>query len=135
MKELTPPDKQRADALVKMAEISLKRLRETNLEKYPSNSVVDLYDIIHKYADAIFARRGIKFRGDGAHHEIIEELATLQILTDTQLTLIKQMRTIRNRIQYEGYFVDEDLEFFIDLACNSSTPQKVAIHGGHPFPK
>ncbi len=41
------PDKQKSDSLAKMAEITLERLNKTNFEEYPSNTLVDYYDIIH----------------------------------------------------------------------------------------
>lgn len=40
------PDKQKARALLKMAEITLERLEKTEVEKYPRNSLVDYYEII-----------------------------------------------------------------------------------------
>lgn len=40
------PDSQKAESLKKMAEITLERLNKTDMEKYPSNTLEDYYDII-----------------------------------------------------------------------------------------
>ncbi|HIH37707.1 hypothetical protein J4460_07840 [Candidatus Woesearchaeota archaeon] len=53
MKILIKPDKQKAKALQKMAEITLQRLKELDPEKYPSNTLTDYYDVLHKLMDAI----------------------------------------------------------------------------------
>ena len=37
------PDKQKSESLKKMAEITLKRLNDTDMEKYPSNTLLDYY--------------------------------------------------------------------------------------------
>ncbi|MBS3159240.1 hypothetical protein J4436_00460 [Candidatus Woesearchaeota archaeon] len=39
----TQPDKQKAESLKKMAEITLQRLEEMDLVKYPSNTLNDYY--------------------------------------------------------------------------------------------
>ena len=41
-------DKQKSNSLKKMAEITLERLRQTDAKKYPTNTLNDYYDIIHK---------------------------------------------------------------------------------------
>ena len=47
------PDKQKSESLKKMAEITLERLNKTNMEDYPSNTLEDYYDIIHKLLEAL----------------------------------------------------------------------------------
>ena len=69
------PDKQKAESLKKMAEITLERLHKTDLEKYPSNTLIDYYDAIHKLLEAITSRNGIKIKGEGAHQELIDYVA------------------------------------------------------------
>lgn len=46
MKTKVTPDPQKAFALVKMAQITLSRLEETDKLKYPSNTLDDYYDIM-----------------------------------------------------------------------------------------
>lgn len=66
------PDKQKAESLRKMAEITLERLKKTDMEEYPSNTLLDYYDIIHKLMEAIALKEGTKIKGEGAHQELIE---------------------------------------------------------------
>ncbi|MBS3145261.1 hypothetical protein J4414_00445 [Candidatus Woesearchaeota archaeon] len=61
------PDKQKSQALLKMVEITLERLEKTDKKSYPSNTLVDYYDIIHKLLEAIALKGGIKAKGEGSH--------------------------------------------------------------------
>ena len=70
------PDNEKAKALVTIAKITLERLHESNVKKYPSNALIDYYDSIHKFLDAITCIEGIKIRGDGAHQQLIEYVCT-----------------------------------------------------------
>ena len=63
------PDKQKSESLRSMAEITLQRLNKTDMGKYPSNTLVDYYDIIHKLMEALTLKEGIKVRGEGAHQD------------------------------------------------------------------
>ena len=106
MRDEVTPDIQKSNALVKMAEISFERLQLLPFQKYPSNALVDLYDVIHKYLDAICSKKGLKFRGDGAHYELIVEIGDWEVLSSSDISLLQQLCSIRNRIQYEGFFVE-----------------------------
>lgn len=67
------PDIQKAKSLRNMAEITLIRLKETDMEKYPTNTLTDYYDAIHKLMEALSLSYGIKARGEGAHQELFAE--------------------------------------------------------------
>ena len=99
------PDRQKAASLRKMAEITLQRLQQTNMEEYPSNTLTDFYDVIHKLMDAIVLRKGIKIKGDGAHQELIEYLAHQGEINEQTRAFLQQMREYRNNISYEGFMV------------------------------
>ncbi len=57
------PDKNKANSLKKMALITLERLKETNMEEYPINTLIDFYDIIHKLLESITLKKGVKIKG------------------------------------------------------------------------
>lgn len=101
------PDKQKARALLKMAEITLERLEKTEVEKYPSNSLVDYYEIIHKLLEAITLQKGIKVKGEGAHQELIDFITKEYELGAQIRQFLQQLRDYRNRISYEGFIVQE----------------------------
>ena len=104
----TNQDKEKAKALLGMAEITLKRLQETEIEKYPSNSLTDYYDILHKLMDAISALDGIKIKGEGAHFELINYVCKTYNLTESTNKFFQDMREYRNRISYEGFTIKEN---------------------------
>ena len=49
-------DKQKSESLRKMAEITLERLNNTDMGKYPSNTLLDYYDAVHKLMEALALR-------------------------------------------------------------------------------
>jgi hypothetical protein len=97
------PDKQMAKSLRDMAIVTLERLREINKEKYPSNTLTDYYDIVRRLMEALNALDGIKIKGEGAHHEIIDYVCDNYGLGDIVKSFLQDMRDYRNRISYEGF--------------------------------
>ncbi|TAL51654.1 MAG: hypothetical protein EPN86_06255 [Nanoarchaeota archaeon] len=102
------PDKQKSESLKKMAEITLERLSKTDMEQYPSNTLLDYYDIVHKLLEALTLREGVKIRGEGAHQEIIDYLAKQKKTDEQTRQFLQQMRDYRNRISYEGFTIHEN---------------------------
>ncbi len=112
-------DKQKSESLRKMAEITLERLENTDMEKYPSNTLSDYYDVVHKLIEAITIREGIKVKGEGAHQELIDYVAKQNKIDEQMRQFLQQMRDYRNRISYEGFMIHKN---YIDL-------NKVIIRG------
>ncbi len=105
------PDKQKAKSLKRMAGITLERVSETDINKYPSNVLVDYYDIIHKLLEAITLLEGTKVKGEGAHEELIEYVAKSYSLDEQARQLVQQMRDYRNRNSYEGFMINKNYVF------------------------
>ena len=99
------PDTQKAKSLVTMAKITLERLKNTNMEKYPTNTLTDYYDVIHKLLEAITIKGGIKIKGEGAHKELIEYVSKQLQFEEHIRQFLQQMRDYRNRISYEGFMI------------------------------
>ncbi|GEM_PF-594825 len=99
------PDKQKSESLKKMAEITLQRLEKTDMEKYPSNTLLDYYDVIHKLMEALTLKEGIKIKGDGAHQELIDYISKQHNFDEQTRQFLQQMRDYRNLISYEGFMV------------------------------
>ncbi|MBS3132277.1 hypothetical protein J4212_07645 [Candidatus Woesearchaeota archaeon] len=91
-----------------MAEITLVRLDSTDMDKYPSNTLLDYYDAIHKLIEAITLRGGTKVKGEGAHQELIDYAAKEKKIDEHMRVFLQQMRDYRNRISYEGFMVNEN---------------------------
>ncbi len=102
------PDPQKAKALRKMAEITLERLSLTPIEEYPSNTLNDYYDAIHKLMEALLLIKGIKVRGEGAHQELIDLACKELGLPESTREFLQGMRDYRNRISYEGFSVNKN---------------------------
>lgn len=102
------PDKQKSKSLKKMAEITLERLKETDTKKYPTNTLTDYYDVIHKLMDALGLVSGIKTKGEGAHQELIDYVAKKYNFDEQTRLFLQQMRNYRNRISYEGFMIHKN---------------------------
>lgn len=102
------PDQQKSESLKKMAEITLERLTNTDIEKYPSNTLVDYYDIIHKLMESLSLKQGIKIKGEGAHQELIDFVSKNYQFSEQIRLFLQQMRDYRNRISYEGFMVHKN---------------------------
>ena len=98
-------DKNKSLSLIKMAKVTLERLEKTDMEEYPSNTLSDFYDVIHKLMEALILQEGIKFRGEGAHQELIDYVAGRYDLGEQVRQFLQQMRDYRNRISYEGFMI------------------------------
>ena len=102
------PDKQKSESLRKMAEITLERLNHTDMERYPSNTLSDYYDVVHKLIEALTVREGIKVKGEGAHQELIDYVAKQKKIDEQMRQFLQQMRDYRNRISYEGFMIHKN---------------------------
>jgi len=91
-----------------MAEITLERLNKTEKTNYPSNTLVDYYDIIHKLLEAISLMEGTKIKGEGAHQELIDYIYKKHKLEEQKRQFLQQLRDYRNRISYEGFSVNKE---------------------------
>jgi hypothetical protein len=119
------PDMQKAKALGKMAEITRERLEKTDKGSYPSNTLVDYYDILHKMLEGITFLWGFKARGEGAHQELIDFVAKKCNLSEQQRVFLQQLRDYRNRVSYEGFIVQRD---FIDTSVEKINELIVKLH-------
>ena len=95
-----------------MAKITLERLNNTDMNKYPSNTLLDYYDIIHKLMESTSLKEGIKFKGEGAHQELIDYITKQKKMSEQIRQFLQQMRDYRNRISYEGFMIQSN---YIDL--------------------
>ena len=100
-------DIEKAKALKKIAEITLERLKKTDMEVYPSNTLIDFYDIIHNLMEAITLKEGVKAKGDGAHQELIDYVASKYSLGELNRRFLQEMRDNRNRTFYEGFVISK----------------------------
>ena len=116
----TGPDKAKAKSLTEMAKITLERLKETDKEKYPSNTLTDYYNIIRKLMEALNALDGFKIKGEGEHFQIIDYVCDRYKIHISTKEFIQDLRDYRNRISYEGFSVKESF-----IESNASKIEKI----------
>ncbi len=103
----TKPDIQKAISLQKMALTTLERLNSTDKNKYPSNVLVDYYDIIRKLMEALIAIEGVKVSGVSAHYKIINYISYKYNFIESDRFFLQQVRNVRNRISYDGLQINK----------------------------
>jgi len=108
MKQKIKIDKEKAKSLQIMANISLKRLNQTEKQKYPPNTVNDYYGIIHKLCESLSLINEIKFREEGAHKELIDFIMQKYNFSYQNKLFLQEMRELRNRISYEGFQIHKN---------------------------
>ena len=69
---------------------------------------MDFYDAIHKLLEALTLSLGVKVKGEGAHQELIDYLASQKKIDEQMRQFLQQMRDYRNRISYEGFMISEN---------------------------
>ena len=104
MKIIKSSDKDKAISLLNIAKTTFERLENTDIEKYPSNTLIDYYNIIHNLMESLCSIEGIKFIGDRSHYELIKYICTSYNLDER---FIQQLRDYRNRISYEGFNIQK----------------------------
>lgn len=93
------PDFAKANSLRESAKITLKKIDLTRKD-FPSDTIVDYYDVIHKLLEAKAYEKGIKFKGEGAHKELINYYS--------KNLFLQTLRKLRNNISYEGFQVPKE---------------------------
>lgn len=105
----TTPDKEKAKSMLKMAETTLSMAETIDIEKFPSNLAKEYYDIIRELISAILLLDGYKTYGEGAHKKVIDYLAEkYKQFSEHEIKTIDELRAIRNRISYDGFFIQPD---------------------------
>jgi uncharacterized coiled-coil DUF342 family protein len=120
MRTRITPDREKANSLLAMAKTTLQRLKETDKNKYPANTLTDYYDSLHKIMDAIASIEGIKFRGEGAHQELIDYICKKHKQNESVRIFLQELRDYRNRIAYEGFAITKEY-----IKTNSEKIEKI----------
>ncbi|MBI2547560.1 MAG: hypothetical protein HYW23_03890 [Candidatus Aenigmarchaeota archaeon] len=102
------PDKYRAKSVLKMSETTLEMIRSIDSKKFPSIIIKEYYEVIRSLITAILIADGFKTEGEGAHKKLIEYLnSNYKEFSQYEISTIDNLRIMRNKIAYEGFFVNE----------------------------
>lgn len=100
------PDKEMAKSLLKMMSIRLKLMETAGREEFTSIVVEGYYEIIKEGITAIMALDGCKTL---SHEALISYLAKFyKEFSENEILFIDDLRRIRNKIAYKGFFVRKD---------------------------
>jgi hypothetical protein len=99
-------DREKASSILKMAEVTLELAKTIDADKYPSNLTKEYYDVIRNLISAILLLDGYTAHGEGAHRTAIEYLhKNYKQFTMQEITAIDDLRITRNKIAYDGFFI------------------------------
>ena len=123
------PNKEKARSILKMVEINLERIQLTDQKKFVSNIVKDYYDVIRELISIILLLDGFKSVGEEAHKKLIEYFGeNYKYLESSEIILIDELRVLRNKITYDGFFVGQDfLERNIGTIKDTINKLKLAV--------
>src|SRR3989338_9873233 len=101
------PNKEKAKSILKMTDTTLEMIKNIDIDKFPSNLAKEYYDVIRELMAIILLLDGYKTYGEGAHKKLIEYIeANYKQFADYELSLIDDLRIVRNKIAYDGFFVE-----------------------------
>jgi len=103
------PNKEKAQSILKMADITLEMIKGIDATKFSSNVTKEYYDVMRELISIILLLDGYKTYGEGAHKTLIEYLQlNYKEFNEYEISLIDDLRVKRNKIAYDGFFVGED---------------------------
>lgn len=103
------PNKVKAESILKMVDNTLNMIGEIDESRFPSNVAKEYYDVIRELASIIMLLDGYRVRGEGAHKRLFEYISkNYGEFNDSEIALMSELRILRNRIAYDGFFVKED---------------------------
>ncbi len=105
----TAPEREKAKSILKMVETTLEMIDTIDSKKFTSNVVKDYYEVLRELITVILLLDGYKTQGEGAHKKLIEYLEkNYGDFRGHEISLIDDLRVIRNKIAYNGFFVQDD---------------------------
>lgn len=100
------PDKEMARSILKMIEVRMKALKLKDRDAFASLVVEDYYEILKEAITALMAIDGYKTL---SHEVLIGYLKEFfPQFSESEIELADQLRQLRNKITYKGFFVPPD---------------------------
>ena len=98
------PDKERAKSLLKIISLIENRIKKEDKKEMTALIISDYYEIIKELITAILLVDGFKTLN---HKDLFEYLEkNYSQFTANDFSILDSLRVLRNRISYEGFFVD-----------------------------
>lgn len=98
------PDKERARSILKMVTLIEERIKTQDRKVMSALIIADYYEIIKELITAILLIDGYKTL---SHKDLIGYLRDkYKEFTANEISILDDLRIIRNRVSYEGFFVE-----------------------------
>src|SRR3989338_2554133 len=102
-------NKEKAKSILKMVDTTIDMIGVIDITKFSSNVTKEYYDVIRELISVVLLLDGYKTYGEGAHKKLVEYLqSNYKEFNQYQISLIGDLRITRNKIAYDGFFVDKD---------------------------
>lgn len=103
------PDKEKAKSILKMVDTTIEMIEIIDIAKFSSNVTKEYYDVIRELISVVLLLDGYKTYGEGAHKRLVEYLKShYDEFNEYEISLIDDLRITRNKIAYNGFFVEKD---------------------------
>ena len=103
------PDKEKAKSILKMVDTTIEMIKVIDVAKFSSNVTKEYYDVIRELMTVVLLLDGYKTYGEGAHKKLVEYLqSNYKEFNEYEISLIDELRITRNKIAYDGFFVEKD---------------------------
>ena len=103
------PSKEKAQSILKMVDTTIEMIKVIDIAKFSSNVTKEYYDVIRELLSVILILDGYKTSGEGAHKKLIEYIQeNYKEFNEYEVSLLDDLRIKRNKIAYDGFFVDKD---------------------------
>jgi len=98
------PDKEKARSILKMVSLIKGRIKKQERDKMAALIIADYYEIIKELITAILLIDGYKTL---SHKDLIDYLKEkYKEFSIRELSVLDDLRVLRNRIAYEGFFIE-----------------------------
>jgi len=103
------PNKEKAQSILKMVDTTIEMIKVIDVAKFSSNVTKEYYDVIRELLSVVLLLDGYKTYGEGAHKKQIEYIqSNYKEFNEYEISLLDDLRIKRNKIAYDGFFVDKD---------------------------
>lgn len=98
------PDKFKAKSLLESAKLEMKFIKTLEVSTESGSTIVGrTYENFRRLGEALMLIRGKEAKGPGQHRTIINELLTLKVETTRPIQVLRNLKKIREDINYNGY--------------------------------
>lgn len=100
------PDKERVKSIFGMVSLIEKRIEQSNKEEFTALLIGDYYEIIKELATTILNLDGYKTLSHKTLFDFLKDQH--KSFTLSEVELMDELRKIRNKVVYEGFFIRPD---------------------------